>query len=51
MTEIAMSTAAENPMSKTSRQAPGAFASMPKAMPGFSVWTMLNSPGITVMES
>ena len=35
--EIAIRTAAENPMSRTSRQAPEVLASMPKAIPGFSV--------------
>src|ERR1700676_2396358 len=49
--EITSSTAKEKPIKRTSRQGFDKSARRPKAMPGFSVWTMLKKPGITASES
>ncbi len=45
--EIPINTAIENPISNASRHQPGALVSIPNAIPGFSVWTMLKKFGMT----
>src|SRR5690242_8329153 len=49
--EMMASTRRENPIRIRFRQGLTRLASIPNAIPGFSVWTILNRPGIIVCES